>query len=522
MNASVLGKIAGVIGLVVLLSSSYTFFITTGSPWLAAGKAIVGALMIAGFFATNWKQFGQFASRRSTSYVLMTVVSGLFLLGALVGANYIAHKKNKSWDLTDKKIYSLAPQTTQALSGLKEKVEAIAFLPASHPYYDAVEHLLSRYQRESPEKFGYVFKDPKKTPDLAAKYELKEGQTTVVLVRGEGESQSHTTLNVISEQELTNALIKLNAVGEQKVYFVVGHGEWPMTPMPVPGAEGASLSELVSSLKQEGYSPETLNLAGKTEVPRDAALVVVAGARSKITEPEEALLTKYLDEGGRMLVFAEAMVDGGLDKLMASYGVQVDNGLVTDLQFAVQSPYNVVSLFFGDHEMTELLQKLQMNVQFPSARGLTLLREGLVQGASVKPVVLSSPFAWEELTPNERPELNDGEKSGQITLVAAATRGTASAQARRFDEARLVVFGDSELLVDANWGVEGNRNLVMNAFGWSTNQTNKITIRPPDRDISTLDLDPDMLSKIRFVATDLAPVLLLAVGLAIWQSRRNK
>jgi hypothetical protein len=62
----------------------------------------------------------------------------------------------------------------------------------------------------------------------------------------------------------------------------------------------------------------------------------------------------------------------------------------------------------------------------------------------------------------------------------------------------------------------------MNAIAWATAQVQKITIRPPDRDISTLDLDPRMMAKIRFVATDLLPLSLLALGLAIWLARRNQ
>lgn len=517
------GKIAGALGLVLVLSSWYTFFVTSGSPVHTFGKLGAGAGLIVYFFVTNWGSFGQFATRRSTSYVLMTAVSAVLLVASLVAVNYVAWKKNQSWDLTDKKIYSLAQQTRDTLGGLKQKVEAIAFIPTTHPHYDALQGLLDRYRREAPEKFGYVFKDPKKNPDLAAKYELKEGQTTVVLVRGEAQDQSHTSLSVVSEEALTNALIKLNAVGEQKVYFVAGHGEWPLDgTLLAPDEQGASLTELSTSLRQEGYVTESLNLAGKTEIPRDAALVVVAGARTRLTHPEEALLEKYLDEGGRLLVFAEASADGGLDKLLGRYGIQVDEAILADVRFAVQSPYNLVSLFYGEHEITDMLKKLQLNVQLPTVRGLTLLREGLLSGATVKPIVLSSPFAWAESTPNEHPEPNDGEKTGQIPMVAASTRGTTSAANKRFEEARVVVFGDSELLVDANWGVEPNRNLVMNAFGWATNQQNKITIRPPDRNISTLDLDPDKLASIRFAATDLVPMLLLGLGIAIWQVRRNQ
>jgi hypothetical protein len=108
-----------------------------------------------------------------------------------------------------------------------------------------------------------------------------------------------------------------------------------------------------------------------------------------------------------------------------------------------------------------------------------------------------------------------------MTLVSASTRDTKAAPGKRFDEARVVVMGDSELLLDSNWGHEGNRNLVMNAVGWAAHQVERITVRPPDRELSTLELEPGMLEKLRFVSTDLLPLSLMGLGLAIWLSRRN-
>jgi ABC-type uncharacterized transport system involved in gliding motility auxiliary subunit len=525
LNTQNIGKVAGGIGLVLLLSSPFTWFLTSGSPWLAIVKAAVGVALVGSYFATNWQRLGQFASGRSTFFFGSAVVTTVLVLGALVAVNFIAEKKNRTWDLTRQKIYSLAPQTIAALQGLKEPVQAVAFVPSNNESYDQIRDLLDRYHRVAPDKFQYLFKDPRKTPDLAEKYQLREGDPTVVLARGEGPKQTHKTVEfprfvrTSREQDLTNGLLALITAGEQKIYFLTGHGELTLAPA---GSEPAMLSELAASLRQEGYTAEALNLAGKTEVPRDAAAVAIAGARSRITDKEEAALGKYLSEGGRLLVFAEAGVELGLDKLLAQYGVQIDPGILADAQFAVESPYNVISLFYGDHEIVDLLKARQMNVQFATARGLTVLKEGLLDGVSAKPVVLSSPLAWEETKPNETPEPSEGEKQGQIPIVVASSRNTSSAPNKRFDEARLVVFGDSDLLADVNWGVEPNRNLVLNAFGWASNQANRITIRPPDRDISAVYLDQDMLSRIRFAATDVLPVTLLAIGLAIWITRRNQ
>ena len=524
MKAANIGKILGAFGLLLLLSSPFTLFFTSGSIGVTAIKAVVGAVLVGLYCATNFKQFGQFASKRSSFFFATTALTVVVTLGALVTLNYIAHEKNKRWDLTEQKLYTLSPQTVSLLQGLREKVHAIGFLPPNHPAYQGIQEALERYRQQAPELFEYSFKDPRRHPDLAARHKLREGQTTVVLVRGEGASESHTTLNIISEQELTNALLKLNKASEQKVYFVVGHGEWSLDPVPMPGQRPSSLSEMKRQLAQEGYASRELNLAGGTPVPRDAALVFIAGAKAPFNPAEVESLRQYMDAGGRLLFFAEVYGNPGpqLSELLAEYGVELDPGVVADGQFNSGSPYVVNSLFYGSHEIAQPLRLRQLNIELPTARSLTLSSEGLPPGVKVVPVLYTSPFSWVESTPTEKPEPSEGEKAGQLTLVSASTRNTSGALDRRYDEARLVVVGDSELLLDSNWGHEGNRNLVMNTLGWATSQSDKITIRPPDRATSTLQLDADMLQRIRFVSTDLLPLTLLGVGLAIWLSRRNK
>jgi len=282
------------------------------------------------------------------------------------------------------------------------------------------------------------------------------------------------------------------------------------------------MRELRRSLLQEGYTADALNLSRSKEVPRDAGLVVIAGARSKFQKVESDQLAKYLEQGGRLLYFAEVNTDPGLDALLARYGVQVDPGLLVDFVEGIDNPYLIISDGFGDTELARDLKRARFNLQFPMARGLTRLRTGLAEGTQVDPVVLTASTAFEvkELTDSPRPE--DGSKSGAIPLVVQSTRRVSAADGKRNDEMRLVVFASSQVVVDANWGVESNRNMVLNAFAWTTSQGQKITIRPPDRDISTIDLDAPRLARIRFLSTDLVPFGLLGVGLAIWLNRRSK
>lgn len=517
MKANHVTRVLGAFGLLLLLSSPFTLFLTSGSVGLAAGKAVLGAVMLAVYSVSHRQELGRSGTRRAGRFFASSVLTLLAVLGVLVALNVLAFRKNQRWDLTRERIFSLAPQTVQTLAGLKEKAHALALIPPTHPSYGELEELFRRYHEAAPEAFDYAFVDPRREPTLAAKYQLKDGQTLVVVSRGEGDAAPHTPLPVPSEQELTNALIQLSATGTLKVYFLEGHGEWSLE------TAGDGLTELRRALLREGYRPEPLNLLGRKEVPRDAGLLVIASAKQDYTAPEVAALRAYLGEGGRLLYFTDANTEDGLGLLLADYGVQVDEGVAADPQFNSGNPFVLVSNFYGKHAITRPLQERGFNVQLPTARSFTLVREGfLLPGVTVEPVLLSSPYAWVESKPLEDTTPSSGEKMGQLTLVAAASRDTRAAEHKRFDEARLVAVGESELLLDPNWGYEANRNLVMNSLGWASHQVEKITLRPPDRETSTLELTEDQMRALRFVSTDLLPLSLLGVGLAVWLSRRNR
>lgn len=523
MKAANLGKVLGAFGAVLLLSSPLTLLLTSGSVLVTALKAGVGVAMLGFYFATNYKTFGQLSPGRSSRFFAASALWVVAALGGLVGVNYLAHQKNARFDLTKERLHTLSSPTVATLAVLKDKVHVYGFLPAGHPQYAALVELFQRYRAEAPAKFDYTILDPQRHPDLAAKYQLRQGEGSVVLVRGEDAHAPHTTLAAVSEQELTNALVKLNGADAQKVYFLTGHGEWPLeAAQTAVGDPGSAVSEFRRQLLLEGYAADELNLAGQKEVPRDAGLVVIAGARTPYTAPEAEALRQYLGSGGRMLYFAEVGAEPKLDALLAEYGVQVDPGVVGDTQYNAGNPFVIASLFYGEHDISRPLQQAKLNTAFATARGLTVLRAGMAPGVKAQAVVLTSPYGWVESTPGSDATPSDGEKTGQITLVAASTRDTRGAPDKRFNEARVVVLGDSELLLDANWGHEANRNLVMNALGWATQQVEKVTIRPPDRETSGLEMDAELLNRVRFVSTDLLPLSLLGVGLAIWLSRRNK
>ena len=265
-----LGKIAGGVGLLLVLTSVITLIVTSGSMLIFAVKLGLGVSLVALWALTNGERLSTWA--RSVFFYSSSAVMGLVLVGLLGATNFIVAKRGPTWDLTSKKIYSLSAQTESMLKELKEPVKVIAFAEMGVP--EQVENLFRRYQQISG-KFSYEIKDPRKNPDLTSRYQIRQGQPAAVLIR-QAAVESHQVINLarlanpqLAEQELTNGLIKLNTVGSQKLYFLAGHGEWPLERVEVAddSVEGAAV-QMKRVLEDEGYAPETLNLIERHENPQ--------------------------------------------------------------------------------------------------------------------------------------------------------------------------------------------------------------------------------------------------------------
>lgn len=517
-----LGRVGLSLGLLLLLFTaplSY-FTVTSLAPFIVS--LVLGIVFVV-FWGLNSGGGAGATWIRSAFFYSSSTGLGVAVLGALIALNFIAAKRAPSWDLTKEQIYSLRPQTRAVLKDLKNPVHVIAFVKDDPP--EPVEELFKKYAAES-ERFTWEFKDPRRNPDLVKQYSIREGQPAAVIVGG-GDKPVHGILNLnrlmnglIAEQEVTNGILKLETVGTQKVYFVVGHNEIPLEPA-AQTEEGIamSLAGLKRVLQDEGYAPTPLNLVQAAQVPADASAVIIAGARNSFSELERTLLANYAIEGGRLLIFHEYGANTGLTELLAKWGMQLEPGMVADTRVNPEQPYLVYTPFLGDHPIVEPLNRVQANVFFPTSVAITKLA---VEGITVTPLVLTTPYAWAELTLGEKPTQGDGERGGQLMLAAVAIHPTdPKLPTGRSHEGRVVLFGDSDLLAGAI-AEAGNRDLVLNAIAWSTEQLKKVNIRPPDRDLSSVDLDNARLSTIRLVAMVLLPTLLLSVGLTIWNLRRAR
>jgi len=219
--------------------------------------------------------------------------------------------------------------------------------------------------------------------------------------------------------------------------------------------------------------------------------------------------------------------DLGVGSLLAAWGVKVDNDIVIDpgntLPFI--GPETVYANHFGAHEIVDPLASAKMAVIFPLARSVAA-GSAAHAGFQATPIVQTTPEGWGEtdLTHLGAVQKDASDVAGPVTLAVAVSRGKETATPSGADasgKARLVVFGDSDFMANAELPNVSNANLVLNTIHWLIGSSELIGIAPKTPEQNTLTVSAGTLRRIGLLSLLGIPALALAAGVSVWAKRRG-
>jgi ABC-type uncharacterized transport system involved in gliding motility auxiliary subunit len=501
MNLKAWGRIGGLFGMVVLLSAVFNWLFVTGSIGSAAVivRLVLGAGGIALWLVTNR---GENPLGRGAFFGTISAVSALVLVAALAGANYIAVKKPKSWDLTKEKLYTLSDQTQGVLKGLKDEVKIKAFYSASEPEFAELDQRLRQYKAQT-DKLSVEFVDPFKHPALVKELNISQSGPRVIVKSGSKEARAKE----ISEESLTNALIDVTRGSTKKVYFSKGHGE-----RPIADATERGLKLFVDSLKSEGFQTDEIVLAEHKQMPAEAAALVVAGPVAALTDGEVKLVKEWVEKGGKLVAMVDPGVSSGLEGAFESWGIKLGKDEVIDPE--AQNPEVAIAQQYTEHPIT--LPRgagLQLTI-FPVARSVSKMPAPASGWAAIE-LARTGPQAWGETgsLSSGQVKFDPGQDlKGPVPLACASTKG----------ESRVVVVGNSLFAANGYFRLSGNRDFAVNSVSWAAKEESRISIRPKQRQSNHLFLSAEQKHRMTLFAFDLLPFGLLFAGLVVWQTRKSR
>jgi len=512
-------------GLILIAAGFFIYTIRGELTRLPLGLLLAGAALVLGYLVFNFEEIRKYLLRRSTKYGANVALLILIVLAIIVLVNVLASTHNKRFDLTEEKRYSLSPQTVKLLKSIPGEIEVICFYTQGNRARTRMEDLLSQYHYIN-KKFHYQFLDPDRNPAKAKAYDIKFDGTTVLRY-----GKNVEKIVGASEEEVTNALIKVTRKKEKVIYFLEGHGEHSME-----NYEAGGLSTLREALIKQNYVPKKLILPEKKEIPSDCDLLIVAGPKVDPFDWEIKEITNYIDQGGSAIFLLEPFATPKLVAALKKYGFDIGNNVIVDrFSRVLGGDYliPVVSSYLS-HDITKGFNIMSF---FPYARSVGKVKEP-PEGVTIQALAQTSPQSWGEV---DEAALRAGHASfdpgrdlkGPVPLAAAAIiepKKEAGEGGNKEKEegtkperkARVVVFGDSDFATNTYIAQQGNEDFILNAINWAAQQEELISIRPKNPKSTPVTLTLTQGRLIFFIPVVIMPGAVAIIGLIAIMRRRRK
>jgi ABC-type uncharacterized transport system involved in gliding motility auxiliary subunit len=450
---------------------------------------------------------------RQARYGSNALVLSLAFTGILVVVNYLAYQNPKRWDLTEDSTRTLLPETLEALQALPEPVEALAFYP-SGVNTDTALALLEDYKFFGEGKFDYKFIDPIADPVAASQVNVSlDASGSIVLTMGERQEK----VSYPTEEQMTGAVVRLMSE-EVAVYFLTGHDEYS------PEDFGdQSYAQLKRTLESKNYRVGMLNLLTSNQIPQDAGLIVVAGPRKPLEQSEIELLRIYQQNGGALVVLYEPslLTDFGdqpdtlVEYLVNDWSILLGKDVVLDLTSG-QAYQAYAGSYDSSHPITSKMQRLA--TAFPTARSVQALQSA--EDVTLTSLVFTADQSWAEtdlaaVEGGLEFQADEADYIGPVPLAVAGENSTTGA--------RVVVFGDADFPIDANFAFLGNGDLIVNTVDWAAEQENLINLTPRTPTQRLLSPPQTLTSGLILLGAVIVPAgLVLVGGVSTWLARRKR
>ena len=505
----------GLWGLVLLAFGLVAYAVTPAASGYVLVHVGLGLLLLVLYLTASRENVTTFLGERSTKYGANAVVYSLIFLAVLGIVNYLAARHNHRFDLTKQNVFSLSTQSANVLAKLDKPVEVHAFTEGGAD--PIIEDLLDSYKNAS-NNFTFHMVDPVKDRDLAERFKVTE-LPTLHIQYGE---QSSTVTRDISEESITNGLIKATATTKKVVCFLDGHGE----PDP-ENREARGFGALQDALRNENYDTRKVLLATEAKVPDECSILVVAATDRPLFDHELDQLREYLKAGRSGLFLVPPQRGQQLVEMLQPWGVKVTDTVVVDQVVRLfQGPalgLQILASTYGTHPITKDFTERTV---FPMARAVQADAAGK-PGVSAVELVKSSPSAWAEsdvegVFKRGEASQSDADVKGPVSLAVAVTGKHKEMGFDKEGETKLVVVGDADFANNQFFTQLFNRDLVLNMMGWLGGEEQNISIRPRAISASRAQLTPEESRRIFYLSVLVLPELLLFIGLTVWWRRSTK
>ena len=510
-------RLLAVLGLASLFAGWVIGFISPGIRDFLWAIFALGAALIAVAVVLDYRSVGgAIASRRGRFGIGASVSVSLFA-GIILLANGISANNFHRFDFTGLSQFTLTTQTKEALEDLEQSVEIVTFFtPQVPPQVSSYGlNLLKEYQNLT-DQLTLRQVDPDLRPDEARQYGVNRlgAQYGMVVFRSDEGQRAVYGFQIAQEAEhaFTSAVLEVTGIKQRKVYFLTGHGE-----NSIRGDYDSVRSGLRDNLFQVGE----LDLLRTPTIPDDAAVLVLAGPRERISTSELEILRAYLNDAGRLMILVNPNPGEEVRELLREWGIEVGEGTVIDPTSNV-APNPDVPLVPRTRNQYGLQE-----TYFPGATALMPAQEVELEGFTVRPLALTSLDSWlergGEAAADGSAQFDEGvDQRGPLAIAVDITEELPEGAGPEAlaDSTRLVVFGDSDFGTNQHFRNGNNSDLFLTTVNFLAAGEQIISVDRKVLPVRRLVLSPEEARFLHVSSIGLLPLVLLVTAAFLWWRRR--
>lgn len=428
-------------------------------------------------------------------------------------------------DLSASRLYDLSDATEELMKAVDQDV-TIYYMCETGAENDIVVNMLDRYAGLNS-RIRWEQRDPAVYPTFAGQYGAEEASPgSSVVVCGDSSKLidaddyynyefdytvgmfKATSLDM--EDQLTSAIQFVTSRSKDfpKVYQLTGHGETEL------------YGTFVSALRVQNMEVETISLLSAGQIPEDADAVVIHGPAADFTEGDIRALEAYMEQGGSLLVTANARVSlPNLESFLAGYGMSTMEGLVVEGDAARHMkdyPHYILPNVVKADATANVPEGMTLSIPF--ARGMKL--DGTLEGVKVKELLTTSDAAYNKAegvnASTTAKEAGDGDGPFAIAAQAEKTVGNTTA--------RLVWVNSADMLtLDADTLVNGaNGTFILSCINWLTDAQVQVLAGAKSLESEHLVFTAGQVLGMSLIFVVAVPLVLVVTGAVVVLRRRRR
>ena len=444
---------------------------------------------------------------------LQSLVFAVFFIAIIGMLAWLSTQYVYQADWTTGARNTISDGSRRLLGEMDQPVQITAYIREDELTRSQISDLIGTYQRFK-EDITLEFINPDLTPERVRELGIASGGEIVIRYRDRSEK-----IQTLSEQHLTNALLRLTRQDERWIVFLTGHGERPSS-----GETNHGLGVFSQELERKGLNVQAISLV-ESEIPANINLLVLASPRSTLLPGEMEKLQSYIESGGNLLWLTEPDSPVGLEPLAEQLGINFLPGMVVDAttqMFGIENPTFVVITGYPRHDISNEMTTVTV---FPEAAALETTDSAVWTAI---PLLTTLEHSWTEIGEIEgeiRFDQNSDERAGPLDIGVVLTRSPAN-EADTDDTSipnqRIVIIGDGDFLSNTYLGNPGNLDLGLNVVRWLSHDDATIEIQVKSAPDTTLILGKVAQAVIAIGFLIGLPLLLLLIGVIIWLRRRRR